>query len=353
VGDTTTIVRGAAVQAAPVFLDREATVEKAIALIEEAGANGAEIVGFPEGFIPAHPIWFHFHSGTDRPATGFSVELFKNSVEVPGPDIDALAAAARRAGTYVVMGVCERISGTFGTMYNTQVFISPTEGYVGKHQKLVPTVGERLVHRAGGPETFGVMPSRFGPVSGLMCGENSNPLAIFALTADNTRIHVMAWPNHFPKISLPMPEISLTAAKAFAQMSKAYVISASAVVDDRMRELLPLRDEDREFLARDDIGGGSCIVAPDTRVIAGPVVGNEELILYADMDLDVGIRMKLRHDLAGHYNRPDVFRLLVNRSPAPLMHTVASDELAAPSTPVLEAGEQFVLGPVEDFEDTD
>jgi aliphatic nitrilase len=197
------------------------------------------------------------------------------------------------------------------------------------------------------------MPSRFGPVSGLMCGENSNPLAIFALTADNTRIHVMAWPNHFPKISLPMPEISLTAAKAFAQMSKAYVISASAVVDDRMRELLPLRDEDREFLARDDIGGGSCIVAPDTRVIAGPVVGNEELILYADMDLDVGIRMKLRHDLAGHYNRPDVFRLLVNRSPAPLMHTVASDELAAPSTPVLEAGEQFVLGPVEDFEDTD
>ncbi len=342
-GDATTIVKGAAVQAAPVFLDREATVEKAIGLIEEAGANGAQIVGFPEGFIPAHPIWFHFHPGTDRAATRFSVELFKNSVEVPGPEIEALAAAARRAGTYVVMGVCEKIAGTFGSMYNTQVFISPTQGYLGKHQKLVPTVGERLVHRPGGPETFGVFPSPFGPVSGLMCGENSNPLAIFALTSEATRIHVMAWPNHFPKIALPMPEIALTAAKAFAQMSKAWVISAAATVDDRIRDLLPLQDEDRAYLQRDDIGGGSCIVAPDTRVIAGPTVGNEELILYADMDLDVGIRMKLRHDLAGHYNRPDVFRLLVNRSAAPLMHTVPGDELAAPSTPILERSDPLAL----------
>lgn len=334
-GDPTTIVKGAAVQAAPVFLDREASVEKAISLIEEAGRNGAEIVGFPEGYIPAHPIWFHFHSGTDRQGTRFAVELFKNSVEVPGPEIGALAEAARRAGTYVVMGVCERLAGTFGTMYNTQVFISPTEGYVGKHQKLMPTVGERLVHRAGGPETFGVFPSPWGPVSGLMCGENSNPLAIFALTAEATRVHVMAWPNHFPKPALPMPEIALTAARAFAQMSKAWVISAAAVVDERIRELLPLRDEDRDFLERDDIGGGSCIVAPDTRVVAGPTVGHDELILYADMDFDAGIRMKLRHDLAGHYNRPDVFRLLVNRNPAPLLESFGSAAVPAPEPPLL------------------
>lgn len=334
-GDPTTIVKGAAVQAAPVFLDREASVEKAISLIEEAGRNGAEIVGFPEGYIPAHPIWFHFHAGTDRQGTRFAVELFKNSVEVPGPEIGALAEAARRAGTYVVMGVCERLAGTFGTMYNTQVFISPTEGYVGKHQKLMPTVGERLVHRAGGPETFGVFPSPWGPVSGLMCGENSNPLAIFALTAEATRVHVMAWPNHFPKPALPMPEIALTAARAFAQMSKAWVISAAAVVDERIRELLPLRDEDRDFLERDDIGGGSCIVAPDTRVVAGPTVGHDELILYADMDFDAGIRMKLRHDLAGHYNRPDVFRLLVNRNPAPLLESFGSAAVPAPEPPLL------------------
>lgn len=302
------------------FLDRGASVDKAVALIEEAGANGADIVGFPEGFIPAHPIWFHFHSGTDRQATKLAVELFKNSVEVPGPEIEALVAAARRSNTYVMMGVCERRPGTFGTMFNTQVFISPTQGYVGKHQKLVPTVGERLVHAPGGPDTFGVFPSDFGPVSGLMCGENSNPLAIFALTADATRVHVMSWPNHFPKPAVPMPEISLTAARAFAQMSKAWVISASAVVDDRVREMISPSRADIEFLLDEAIGGGSCIVAPDTRVVAGPAVGHEELILYADMDFDIGIRMKLRHDLAGHYNRPDVFRLLVNREPAPLVH---------------------------------
>ena len=335
-GDDTTVIRGAAVQAAPVFLDREATLEKAVALIHEAGAGGAEIVGFPEGFIPAHPIWFHFYSGTDRPATKLSVELFKNSVDVPGPEIQVLVEAARASGTYVVMGVCEKRRGTFGTMFNTQVFISPTDGYVGKHQKLMPTVGERLVHQAGGPETFGVFPSSFGPISGLMCGENSNPLAIFALTAEATRVHVMAWPNHFPKIALPMPEIALNAARAFAQMSKAYVISASAVVDDRVREVLAVDEDAQEFLARDDIGGGSCIIAPDTRIVAGPVVGNEETILYADMDLDVGIRMKLRHDLAGHYNRPDVFRLLVNRNPAPLVHEVPAGELAGAEVPIVE-----------------
>lgn len=340
-GDESVKIRGAAVQAAPVFLDREETVDKAVALIEEAGANGAEIVGFPEGFIPAHPIWFHFHPGTAGEATRFSVALFKNSVEVPGPEIDALAAAAKRAGAYVVMGVCEKAPGTFGTMYNTQVFISPTRGYVGKHQKLVPTVGERLVHAPGGPDTFGVFDSPHGPISGLMCGENSNPLAIFALTSFATRVHVMAWPNHFPKIALPMPEIALNAARAFAQMSKAWVISASAVVDDRIRDMVPLSEEDREFLDREEVAGGSVIVAPDTRLAAGPVVGNQETILYADMDLDVGIRMKLRHDLAGHYNRPDVFRLLLNRSPNPLMHQMPPDALPEPA---LEAPSPAALG---------
>jgi aliphatic nitrilase len=347
-GDSEPIVRGAVVQAAPVFLDREATLEKAVALIHEAGANGAEIVAFPEGFIPAHPIWFHFHSGTDRHATALSVELFKNSVEIPGPHIDALVQAAAEAGTYVVMGVCEKISGTFGSMYNTQVFISPTDGYVGKHQKLMPTVGERLVHRPGGPDTFGVFPSSFGPVSGLMCGENSNPLAIFALPAEATRVHAMAWPNHFPKPALPMPEISLTAARAFAQMSKAWVLSASAVVDDRIREMVPLNDTDLEYLARDDIGGGSCIVAPDTRVVAGPAIGNEELILYADMDLEVGVKMKLRHDLSGHYNRPDVFRLLVNKRSAPLIQSIEDGISATP--PMLETLEPPMLEP-RDFDD--
>ena len=220
-----------------------------------------------------------------------------------------------------MIGVCEKAPGSFGAMYNTQLFLGPDGTVLGKHQKLVPTVGERLVHRPGGPETFGAFDTEFGPLSGLMCGENSNPLAIFALTAEYTRVHVMAWPNHFPKISVPMADVALTMAKSFAQMSKAFVISAASVVDDHIRETIAGKGEDVEFLSRPEIGGGSVIVGPDTRILAGPVPGDREEIIYADMDFDVGIKMKLRHDLAGHYNRGDVFRPLVNRSATRLVET--------------------------------
>ena len=333
-GDESPVVRAAAVQAAPVFLDREATTEKACALIGEAAANGARLIGFPEGFIPAHPIWFHFHSGTDVTATRLSTALFKNSVEIPGPEVEALAAAAREAEAYVVMGLCEKDPGTFGTMYNTQLFLGPGGEILGKHQKLVPTVGERLVHRPGGADTFGTIETEFGPMSGLMCGENSNPLAIFALTAEYTRVHVMSWPNHFPKISVPMADIALTMAKGFAQMSKAFVISAASVVDDRIRETIASSDDDLAFLARPEISGGSVIVGPDTRILAGPVPGDREEIIYADLDFDVGIRMKLRHDFAGHYNRGDVFRLLVNRNATRLIETFAASSQGLPPADV-------------------
>lgn len=344
-GDEYPVVRGAAVQAAPVFLDRAATTEKACALIREAGSNGARIIAFPEGFIPAHPIWFHFHSGTDAHATRLSVELFKNSVEIPGREVDALCAAAREAEAYVAMGMCEKAPGTLGTMYNTQLFIGPDGSILGKHQKLVPTVGERLVHRPGGPETFGAFLTDFGPISGLMCGENSNPLAIFALTAENTRVHVMAWPNHFPKISVPMADVALTMARSFAQMSKAFVLSAAGVVDDRMRSMLSDRTEDIDFLSRPEVAGGSVIVAPDMRIMAGPLDGDVEGIIYADLDFEVSVKMKLRHDLAGHYNRPDVFRLLVNRNPAELMEIYDDgfDPLEIEAGVEIETGQELQL----------
>ncbi len=311
-GDAYPTIRAAAVQASSVFLDRDASTEKACALILEAGRNGARLVAFPEGFIPAHPVWFHFHSATGRISTRLSVELFKNSVEVPGPHVDALRAAARDAGAYVVMGVCEKLPNTFGTLFNSQLWLGPDGSYLGKHQKLMPTVGERLVHMGGYGDTFGAIQTEFGPASGLICGENSNPLAIFALTAEGTRVHVMSWPNHFPTISDPMRNRVQIDSQAFAQMSKAWVVSACGAIDDRMIELLELSAADEEFIRNPDLTGGSVIVAPDSRVAAGPL-GAEEEILYADLDLEAGIKMKLRHDFAGHYNRPDVFQVRVAR----------------------------------------
>jgi nitrilase len=320
VGDSFPVVKVAAVQAASVFLDREGSTAKACRLIRDAGKEGARVIAFPEGFIPAHPVWYHHHPATGAVANRLSVELFKNAVEIPGPEIEALAAAARAANAYVVMGVCERLPKTLGTMFNTQVFIGPDGKLAGKHQKIMPTVGERLVHMGGFGDTFGAVATEFGPMSGLICGENSNPLAVFALTAEGTRIHVMSWPNHFPTSGDPMRNRVAVDSQAFAQMSKAWVVSSCGTVDEDMIEKLEVGPEGEKFLRDPDCCGGSVIVSPMSRIVAGPM-GAEEGILYAECSLDLGILGKLRHDFAGHYNRPDIFQLHVNRA-APRLYTV-------------------------------
>lgn len=338
-GDRYPVVKVAAVQAASVFLDREGSTEKACRLIREAGRNGARVIGFPEGFIPAHPVWYHHHPATGAVANRLAVELFKNAVEIPGPEIDALCAAAREANAYVVMGVCEKVPKTIGTMFNTQVYIGPDGKLLGKHQKIMPTVGERLVHMGGFGDTLGAFQTEFGPMSALICGENSNPLAIFALTAEGTRIHVMSWPNHFPTSGDPMRNRVAVDSQAFAQMSKAFVVSACGTIDENMIEKLEVGPEGEKFLRDPDCCGGSVIVAPNSRIIAGPM-GAEEGILYAECNIEIGIQMKLRHDFAGHYNRPDIFQLRVNRA-APRIYTVYGTEerTALPGTepPAVEA----------------
>lgn len=307
-------IRIAAVQAAPVFLKREATVAKACALIKEAGGKGASVIGFPEGFIPGHPLWYHFHPATSRHSVKLATELFKNSVEIPSPATEALCRAAREAQVHVVMGLCEHRPGTFGTMYNSQVFIDDQGRILGKHQKLVPTVGERLVHTGGYGDTLQAFQTKFGRVSGLICGENSNPLAIFALIAEGTMIHVASWPNHRNKgANFPASDRAASAGRAVAMMSKAFVINALGALNEEMIEILAANDEDRAFLRDPNNSGGSTIINPQSVVIAGPM-GHEEGILYADIDLETCVREKLSHDLAGHYNRADVFSVRVNRT---------------------------------------
>lgn len=319
-GDQYPVVKVAAVQAASVYLEREASTEKACRLIREAGRHGARVIAFPEGYIPGHPVWYHHHAATGHVANALAVELFKNAVEIPGPEIEALCAAARDANAYVVVGVCEKLPQTIGTMYNSQVYIGPDGRMIGKHQKIMPTVGERLVHTGGFGDTFGAFQTEFGPMSGLICGENSNPLAVFALTAEGTRIHVMSWPNHFPTSGDPLRNRVSVDSQAFAQMSKAWVISACGTVDEDMISKLKVGPEGEKFLRDPNSCGGSVIVAPNSRIVAGPM-GPEEGILYAECNIEVGVQMKLRHDFAGHYNRPDIFQVHVNRS-APRIYTV-------------------------------
>src|SRR3954447_3700327 len=251
-GDAKAVVKVAAVQAASVFLDRAGSTAKACALIRAAGRNGARVIGFPEGFIPAHPIWYHHHAATGAISNALATALFKNAIEIPGPETDALGAAARDANAYVVVGACERIPKTFGTLFNSQIYFGPDGMLIGKHQKIMPTVGERLVHTGGFGDTFGAFQADLGRRGGLICGKNSNPLAVFALTAEGTRLHVMSWPNHFPVSGDPMRNRVSVDSQAFAQMSKAFVISACGTVDERMIEMLQPGLEAEEFLRNPD-----------------------------------------------------------------------------------------------------
>jgi len=317
-GEQYPTIKAAIVQAAPVYLEREASTEKACRLIREAGQQGAKLIAFAEGFIPGHPLWYHFHPATGPTSREMALKLFKNAVEIPSNTTDALCKAAKDAGAYLVMGICEKRAGTFGTMFNSQLFISSSGEILGKHQKLTPTVGERLVHMGGYGDTLRAFDTDFGKISGLICGESSNPLALFALIAEGTMILVVSWPSLPGRKMLNRADRAIMAGRGCAFMSKAYILNCCGCVTDDMREMLAYTEEDKIFLADERLTGGSSIISPNGELLAGPL-GPEEDILYADLDLERAVEEKLIHDLAGHYNRPDVFCLQVN-SEAPSIY---------------------------------
>ncbi|WP_209304297.1 carbon-nitrogen hydrolase family protein [Pusillimonas caeni] len=327
--DTYKKLRLAAVQAAPVFLDRDASVEKACRLIREAGENGADLIGFPEGFIPTHPGWFNFLPDVGDEALLMSRELFKNAVEVPGPSTDALCRACRDANIIAVVGINEKISGTTGTMYNTQLFISRSGQILGKHQKMVPTNGERLVHAGGQASTMRAFQTDFGAISGMLCGENSNPLATFALAVHYPVVHVASWPAHF-NASYVMQESILVATRGLAYSLKSFVINSCAVVNDELIERYAATAKDRDYLMKAKERAGASIIGPKGQILAEMEPG--EGIVYADVDTQDVIIPKLIHDFAGHYNRPDVFQVALTTEDHRLLINVA-DSRVRDSTP--------------------
>ncbi len=309
-GDTFPKLKVAAVQAAPVLLDREATVAKACRLIEEAGDSGALVIGFPECYIPAHPYWYDFYVATDPICNSFNLELFKNAVVVPSSATEVLGRAARRANAYVVMGIAEKEAGSYGTLYNTQLFFGPDGTLLGKHRKLVPTIWERMVHTGGDGSTLGTYDTPFGRLSGLICGENINSLARTALLLEGEVVHVASWPafgsqgyeRQFNSMDIRM--------RYYAYEGRIFVISVASVWSNEMKDVLKLDSHARARLIGK--GGHSGILNPIGDYIAGPQ-DEGETILYADLDLEQVTKGKILHDVTGHYQRFDVFSLRVNR----------------------------------------
>jgi len=327
-GDQFQKVKAAAVQAAPIFLDREATVAKACRLIEEAGDQGAKIIGFPECYIPGHPFWYDFYVATDPICSHFNLELFKNAVEVPSAATEELGRAARRANAWVVMGIAEKDPGRYGTIYNTQVFFGPDGRLMGKHRKLVPTIWERLIHSGGDGSTLGTFPTPFGGLSGLICGENINSLARTTLLMEGEVVHVASWPcfgtdcykRQFHTMDIRM--------RYYAFEGRIFVLSVASVWTEEMKQVLKLDEQARARFIND--GGHSGILNPMGDYIAGPQDGGET-ILYADLDFQEIAQGKLTHDVTGHYQRFDVFSLQVNRTAYPKVPVSSPTPAAEPS----------------------
>jgi nitrilase len=304
------VVRVAAVQAEPVTLDCEATVDKACGLIDEAARQGAQLIVFPETFIPVYPnssVWGKGLVDFNAPSAKRAyAQLWHNSVDVPGPVTARLGEAARQANVVVVMGVNERMAGST-TLYNTIVFIGPDGRLIGKHRKLVPTNHERLVHGRGDGSMLGVFDTPVGKVGGLICWENWMPLARYALYAQGEEIHLA--PNADDS------EMFGVGARSVAFEGRVYVVAVCAVQrkagypDDFA--LTSQLSAAPDFL----LSGGSVIVAPDGAVLAGPL-WQEEGILCADLDLDRLVEERQLLDVVGHYARPDVLSLQVNRHPS-------------------------------------
>lgn len=304
--------KAAAVQTAPVFLDVDATVDKVCALLDEASTQGAELVAFPEAFIPAYPYWSWMISPIE--ASPLFEELYKNSITVPGPEVNRICAAAKAANSFVIVGVNERDPQKMGTIYNTNVIISSEGDVIGRHRKLVPTWAEKLSWSGGDGSSLKVYDTRIGPLGTLACGENTNPLARFALLSQGELVHVANY------IGLPVAPKDYDMAEAIKLRAATHsfegklftIVSCSIISEEIIRFHEQYTPKARDLLERKN-NAFSGVIGPDGRVV-GEALVDEEGIVYADIDLNLCIQPKQMHDILGHYNRFDVFDLRVNRS---------------------------------------
>jgi nitrilase len=297
-------------QIAPAFLDLGRSVERAADAIGNAAANGASLVVFGETWLPGYPVWADAGLPWDDSATKATfARLHANSLTIPGPELDVLAGAAREHGVFVVIGVNERDARySRGTLYNTLLYLSDRGDVLGAHRKLVPTHSERVIWGMGDGSTLHVVDTPLGRVGGLICWEHWMPLARFAMHAKGEQIHVAVWPD--------MPDEHHLASRSYAFEGRCYVICAgqvlplSAVPDDLpvYDPIAAMADEEGMILT-----GGSGVIGPDGAWVAGPVDG--ESIVYADIDLERIPEEQQALDAAGHYHRPDVFRVVVDETP--------------------------------------
>jgi nitrilase len=299
------LVKVACVQAEPVILDRERTLDKLDAIAGEVASAGARLAVFPETFIPAYPssAWARALAGWNDPRAKAAFGLLaREAVAVPGPAAERLGEIAARHDIWLVTGVNEVDAERPGTLYNSLLYHAPDGRLALRHRKLVPTNHERLVWGQGDGGGLRALPTELGRIGGLICWENYMPLARFSLYESGVEIYVASTADDSEAWQATLVHIARES-RCFVIAPSHYQRAGSYPEDFPLRELL----DGHDIVGR----GGSAILAPDGSYLAGPLY-DEEGILYAELDPVRLLEERQRFDPAGHYHRPDVLALTLN-----------------------------------------
>lgn len=304
--------RAAAVQAAPVFLDLDASVDKAVGLIAEAARHGAQMIAFPETWLPGYP-WFIW---LDSPAWGmqFIQRYHDHSLVYGSPQAERIAQAAKQQRIVVVMGHSEKAG---GSLYMGQWIIGADGETIAKRRKLKPTHVERTVFGEGDGSHLAVHDTPLGRVGALCCWEHLQPLSKYAMYAQNEQVHIAAWPSfslYRGGAHALGAEVNNAASQIYAVEGQCYVIAPCATVSPEMVKMLCGDDPVKQQLLLPG-GGFARIYAPDGRLMHAPLPEDQEGLVYADLDLGMISLAKAAADPAGHYARPDVTRLVLDQTP--------------------------------------
>jgi aliphatic nitrilase len=329
-------LRVAAIQAAPVFLDLDATLDKAVRLIAEAAGAGAKLIAFPETWVPGYP-WFAW---LDSPAWGMQYiqRYHDNSLVVGSPEFERITRAARDRAIWVVLGYSEKAG---GSLYMGQAIIDEAGNVVATRRKLKPTHVERTIFGEGDGSHLAVHETPIGNIGAMCCWEHLQPLSKYAMYAQNEQIHVAAWPSFslYRGAAYALgPELNNAASQMYAAEGQCFVLAPCATVSKEMVDMLCTDDMKKQLLR---VGGGfTRIYAPDGSPMGQVIPEDQEGIVYADIDLGMISLAKAAADPSGHYARPDVTRLLLNRTPG--------DRVVSRPTAATEAGEEVVAAPAAD-----
>lgn len=332
-------IRVAACHAAPVFLSAKATTQKAISFIKTASKNSANLVIFPETYIPAFPVWSALRAPTQNH------ELFKRMAEqsilADGEEVQALQSAAQETKTYLSVGISERTRYSSGTLFNSNIFIGPDGRVLNLHRKLMPTFFEKLTWAPGDGHGLKVVETPFGKIGNLICGENTNPLARYSLIAQAEQLHISTWPAAWPtRVADPdsaqdpggknYDNVAANRIRAAAHCfeAKAFGVLCSGHLDDQAIETIAAGASDAAHIAnvlRTSQRGATMFLDATGAPIPGFTINatgekqevdflqKEEGVLYADLNLADCVEGKQYHDVVGGYQRHDIFRLTVNR----------------------------------------